>query len=78
MLSAGCISVGGGHPLYAERPGISGLKGVSEFVDEVSSVLDLRQEELKRACKESRDYILQHCGFEAFLRQFDRIMRELI
>lgn len=78
VLSAGCISVGGGHPLYAERPGISGLKSVNEFVDEVSSVLDLGQEELQRASEESRDYILQHCGFEAFLRQFERILGELI
>lgn len=77
-LAAGCISVGGGHPLYGERPGISGLKTVDDFVDAIGELLDLRASEIKRASQESRDYILQNCGFTAFLGQFERIMGELI
>ena len=78
ILSAGCISVGGGHPLYQERPGISGLREADEFVDAIGELLDLKESEIKQASQESRDYILQNCGFEAFLGQFERIMGELI
>lgn len=77
-LSAGCISVGGGHPFYRGRPGIAGLKSVNEFVDAVGSLLEKSPADLDKMGQESRDYVLKHCGFEAFLGQFQRVMQELV
>lgn len=77
-LSSGCISVGGGHPFYRERPGIFGLKTPNDFVEAIGTLIEKPAAELDEMGQQSRDYVVKHCGFEAFLGQFQRVMQELV
>lgn len=78
VLASGCISVAGGHPLYGERPGVSGLSSVYDFVEAIGDLLESPQDILTTKAEESRDYVLEHCGFDAFLAQFQTILEALI
>lgn len=77
ILSTENISLGGGHLLFTERPGISGLKTVDDFVYAIEKVLALPKKQIKQKGREGRDYILKECGYKAFLKQFQRIVHAL-
>lgn len=78
VLASGCISVGGGHPMYCERPGISGLETVDAFVGAIGGLLEASQNTLAEKTQQSRDYVLENCGFAAFLNQFQAVTEALI
>lgn len=75
-LASGCVSLGGGHPLYRERPGIANLQTPKDFVRAVEQVL--RGSDIAKRQQTSRDYALEHCSFEAFMRQFQSILQEIV
>ena len=78
ILSSGCLSTGGGHPMFRERPGISGLRTAKDFIKAIQSLLKTSPSEIDKLSCKSRDYVLRHCGFEAFQNQFDKIIQELL
>ena len=77
-LASGCISLGGGHPMFAERPGFSGLRTVEKYLEVIEVLLSSPESELNDMQRNSRHYVCDNCGFKAFLRQFDLVMRELM
>ena len=77
VLASGCVSVTGGHPLYLERPGISGLDTAKEFAVAVRDVLS-SDETLQRLSQQSRDYVVANCGFSAFMSQFNHLLEVLL
>lgn len=78
ILGTECISVGGGHPMFEERPGFAGLKTLDDFLAVIEMLLSCSEAELAVMQKESRAYMLQHCSFDAFLRQFDKVIQEVL
>ena len=76
-LASGCVTVAGGHPLYAERPGIAGLDTAKDFAKAVQELLDA-EDQLETLCEDSRNYVIQHCGFSAFLSQFNAVLEVLL
>ena len=73
-LSSGCISIGGGHPLFQERPGIAGLKTVDDFVKSVVRLMSESEEQRQHRQRASRTYVEEHCSFEAFHKQLKAVL----
>ena len=73
-LASGCISIGGGHPLFQERPGIAGLKTVVDYVNTVEQLISESEAQCNERQATSRGYVEEHCGFEAFHRQFKAVL----
>ena len=73
-LASGCISMGGGHPLFQERPGIAGLKTVADYVNAVEQLLSESEEQRNHRQVASRAYVEEHCGFEAFHKQLKEVL----
>lgn len=74
VLASGCISIGGGHPLFGERPGIAGLKTVADYVKVLEGLLSEPEAARNQRQAASRAYVEEHCGFEAFHRQFKAVL----
>ena len=74
ILASAVISLGGGHPLFRERPGVSGLTDVESFLNATQTVLEMPENQIRAMQKASRDYILKHCGYEAFHKQLKAIL----
>ena len=73
-LASGCISIGGGHPLFQERPGIAGLKTVADYVNIVEQLISESEEQCNERQVASRAYVEEHCGFEAFHKQLKSVL----
>ena len=76
-LSAGCVSVCGGHPLFSERPGFFTKSGV----DATFSVLESVTEGFTRLPESdlfdrSRAWAIENVGFNAFNRQLSAVLSE--
>lgn len=74
ILASAVISLGGGHPFYKERPGISGLTTVESYIHAIEKLLNETPEQLQERQAKSREYVLNHCGFEAFHKQLKGIL----
>lgn len=74
ILAAGCISLGGGHPVFRERPGIDSLTTPSSYVKAIGDILYASDEQIADWQAESREYIEKHCGFEAFHKQLKAVL----
>ena len=73
-LASGCISIGGGHPLFQERPGIAGLKSVADYVNTLEALMAESKAQCEERQRASRAYIEEHCGFEAFHKQLKSVL----
>lgn len=78
ILGCECISLGGGHPMFRERPGISGLKTIDDFLAAIKILIESSTAELTQMQKASRKYMIENCSFAAFQRQFDSIIQGVI
>ena len=73
-LMSGCLSIGGHHLIYCERPGITGLKDVHEFVFAIQKATDnFREVPPRKIWDESRTWALKHCSFARFREQLSGI-----
>lgn len=75
-LASGCVSIGGGHPMYRERPGTTNLQTPSDFARAVANTLS--SPDLEKKQKEAREYALRHCSYEAFIKQFQTILKGIV
>lgn len=53
-LASGCISIGGGHPLFQGRPGVAGLRTVSDYVHTVDQPLSESEEQRNQRQKSKK------------------------
>ncbi|MDE0686178.1 MAG: hypothetical protein OXI63_24900, partial [Candidatus Poribacteria bacterium] len=73
-LMSGCLSITGHHLIYSERPGITKLKEVPEFVSAIQNATNNFQEVPSRKIQsESRTWALKHCSFARFREQLSGI-----
>ena len=76
-LSAGCVSVCGGHPLFKERPGVFVEPGVDETFGVLDSLtggfVSLPEREL---FEQSRDWALKNVSYSVFKLQLHSILSD--
>ena len=75
MLMSGVISVGGRHPLFNDRPGIHGLKTADEFVNAIGELTNGFSEIPVEKGQEGRKWAETNVSTDAFLMQFNQLVR---
>ncbi len=76
-LMAGIVSVGGRHEVFKERPGIHGLETADQFVQAIHQLTEGYTRIPYELCAASREWAKKHLSTDAFLRQFDEIIRSV-
>ena len=78
-VSAGCISVCGGHELFRERPGYFVRAGVSNIVDVLIDLTDgFKKKPDKSLYDESRNWAVDNIGFDVFDDRLVNVVKKVI
>ena len=74
-LMSGCISIGGEHPIYAERPGFT-VKTAQAAVDMIAQLTNdfLEMPDQQRG-QDARRWAEQHLSFDCFQGQLTDLLR---
>ena len=74
-LMSGCISIGGEHPIYAERPGFT-VKTVQATVDVIGELTnDFKEMPDQKRGQDARRWAEQHLSFDCFKGQLIDLLR---
>ena len=74
-LMSGCISIGGAHPIYTERPGlvVSTAQAAVDVIEQLTN--GLQEIPDPKQCEDVRCWAEQHLSFDCFKRQLTDILR---
>lgn len=74
-LMSGCISIGGAHPIYAERPGFT-VKTAQAAVDMIAQLTNgFKEIPDQKQGQSSRHWAEQHLSFDCFQHQLTDLLR---
>ena len=74
-LMSGCISIGGAHPIYAERPGFT-VKTAQAAVDMIAQLTnDFKEMPAQQRGQRARHWAEQHLSFDCFKGQLTDLLR---
>lgn len=75
-LMSGCVSIGGEHPIYAERPGFSGYTDPGAVIDTIEKqTQNFKSPVDSRMGDASRAWALTNISFDTFLKQLICLLR---